>query len=120
MERKELTLEEANALSNDHQGLLGHYIDPYLNRYKYIRYVVPAPFDEKSRQIFMYLWNQYGCSQKALSHYTGNAYDVIVVAGEPRVEDYPPFVDLNSFLYERASMPMATAHNIESNRNAAA
>jgi hypothetical protein len=95
-----LTLRQAEAISNDFQDLLGQFIDPYANRYKYIQYVVPAPYDERSRQFFMYLWTQVGCPAKALQFYKGDMYDVIVVAGDPCLEDYPDFIDLRTFLKE--------------------
>jgi hypothetical protein len=100
MHKTELTLEQAQAVSNDLQCLLGHFLDPVAIRSKYIQHVVPAPFDEQNKQFFMYVWRQVGCPERALQHYKAEAYDVILVAGEPSMEEHPAYRDAATFLQE--------------------
>lgn len=79
MKENSLTLNEANSLCHEYQQLVGRLFCGEYREFGTIEAVVLAPSGKLDKWAFAKYYQKYNNAAQALSFYTGNTYDVLLI-----------------------------------------
>jgi len=99
MKNEPLTLQEAKALCNDFQYIVGK---PYSqsNSWSPVIGVVVAPFEDVNKWIFSRYYAEGRNAVNSLSFYQEHRYDVLVFSASVSNQKWLTYTDLRSFLVQ--------------------
>jgi hypothetical protein len=99
MKHEALTLQEAKALCNDFQHIIGR---PYTESTSWspVISVVVAPYEDINKWIFSRYYAEGRNAMNALSFYKEHTYDVLVFSASASNPKWLTYTDLRSYLAE--------------------